>query len=125
MDTPRSSKEVLEELQAEGVTDLPHEVLEAAEQPADSADTGEESAQAKRDKAALEDKGALKPCEACGGEFGPFPFRSFLQSVEDGTMRRGVGLEVVKSMCSNCGLLRLHVADLLFYEDGEGDDAAR
>lgn len=88
----------------------------------ESADASEETAQGKRDKAALEDKGALKPCEACGGEFEPFPIRSFLQSVEDGTMKRGVGLEVVKAMCSDCGLLRLHVAELLFFEDNEDAD---
>jgi hypothetical protein len=90
----------------------------------ESANAGEESAQDQRDKAALDDKGALKSCEVCGGEFAPFPGRAFIQSVEeDGTYRRGMGLEVVKSMCTNCGLLRLHAAELLFFEDGEDDDA--
>jgi hypothetical protein len=86
----------------------------------ESADTGEETAQEQGDKAALDDKGALKPCEVCGGEFAAFPGRAFIQSVEeDGTYTPATGLEVVKSMCTNCGLLRLHVAELLFFEDDE------
>jgi hypothetical protein len=86
----------------------------------ESADASEETAQEQRDKAALEDKGALKPCEACGGEFVHFPIRTFLQTVEaDGTMRRGTGAEMVTAMCRDCGLMRLHAAQLLFFEDDE------
>jgi hypothetical protein len=90
----------------------------------ESADPGEETAQEQRDKAALEDKGALKPCEACGGDFVPFPVRTFLQTVNaDGTMRRGTGAEMVTAMCRACGLMRLHAAELLFFEDDEDEDA--
>jgi hypothetical protein len=87
-----------------------------------SPDAGEKTAQEQRDKAALEDKGALKPCEACGGEFVHFPIRTFLQTLNaDGTMRRGSGAEMVTAMCRHCGLMRLHAAELLFFDDGEDD----
>lgn len=85
-------------------------------------ESGEESAYAERDKAALEDKGALKPCEACGGNFVPFGMRSFLQLVDEpGTMRRGTGTEMAMAMCANCGLMRFHAVSLLEMDE---DDAA-
>jgi hypothetical protein len=40
-----------------------------------------------------------------------------------------MGGEMVTAMCSNCGLMRLHAAQLLFFEDDDEDqgedDAAR
>lgn len=84
--------------------------------------SGEEPAYAERDKAALENKGALKPCEACGGDFAPLGLRGFLQMVDEpGTMRRNTGGEMALAMCSNCGLMRFHAVTLLEMDD---DDAA-
>lgn len=88
----------------------------------ESTDSGEEPAYAERDKAALEDKGALKPCEACGGEFRALGLRMFFQSVDDDdTMRRGVGTGVTTAICSNCGLLRFHYPNLLHDEWSDDD----
>jgi hypothetical protein len=89
----------------------------------ESPESGEEPAYAERDKAALEDKGALKPCEACGGDFAPLGLRSFVQTVnDDDTMRRGVGSTAAIAMCVNCGLMRFHSTTLLYLD--EADDAA-
>lgn len=89
----------------------------------ESPETGEESAHAERDKAALDDKGALKPCEACGGDFAPLGIRGMIQTVgDDHSIRLGDGGEMVMAMCTNCGLMRLHAVALLFMD--EADDAA-
>jgi hypothetical protein len=83
-----------------------------------SSNPGEKPAYAKRDEAALENKGALKSCEACGGDFVPMGLRGFIQSVEDdGTMRRGIGSSYAIAICRNCGLVRLHSTDLLYLDE--------
>lgn len=88
----------------------------------ESPETSQEPAYAERDKAALEDKGALKPCEACGGNFVPFGMRSFLQLVDEpGALRRNTGAEMAMAMCANCGLMRFHAVSLLEMDE---DDAA-
>jgi hypothetical protein len=85
-----------------------------------SSDSGEEPAYAERDKAALEDKGALKPCEACGGRFVPLGLRSFLQTIDEpGVMRRGFGTEMALAMCLDCGLMRFHSISLLEMDEGD------
>jgi len=90
----------------------------------ESSKSSEDAANRWRDQTALEDKGALKPCEACGGEFRPVGTRTFLQSIDaDGSLRSGIGAEAITAICINCGLLRFHFAALL-HDDWGDDDAA-
>jgi hypothetical protein len=87
-----------------------------------SSDSGEKSAYAEGDEAALDDKGALKPCEACGGDFAPLGLRAFVQTVDDGEVfKTGSGATAAIALCMNCGLMRFHYVNLL---RGEIDDAA-
>lgn len=89
-----------------------------------SPETAEEAAKRARDEAALDRKGALKACEACGGEFGAMGLRGFVQLIDDDLIiEPGKGGEMVMAMCRNCGLLRLHSVDLLFMGESEQDAA--
>lgn len=77
--------------------------------------SSEKPAYAKGDEAALHDKAALKPCEACGGEFSPLGLRAFVQTIGDNgkTYRHGTGADAAISVCMDCGLLRFHYVSLL------------
>lgn len=68
---------------------------------------------------ALERKGALRPCEACGQtvSWAVQPNRGLVQTINEeagaGIIEPGHGIEVVRASCPNCGLLRLFVANTL------------
>ncbi|MGN6663026.1 MAG: hypothetical protein ACTHK6_02280 [Solirubrobacterales bacterium] len=90
-----------------------------------SPETAEEAANRERDEAALDRKGATKPCEACGSEFYVSGLHVLVQLVGSGkSIKLGEGGEAVTAFCSNCGLIRLHLTNLLF-KDEEEDDASR
>ncbi len=73
-----------------------------------------------RDEAVLDGKGALKPCDACGGEFVALGMRGFLQILnEDRSLTLGEGGEMIVAICNNCGLIRLHSTNLLFMDDND------
>jgi hypothetical protein len=87
-----------------------------------SPETAEEAANRERDEAALNGKGALKPCEACGSEMYVPGLHVLVQLVSpDRSIKLGEGGEAATAFCSNCGLIRFHLTNLLF--KGE-DDAA-
>jgi hypothetical protein len=66
-------------------------------------------------RAALERKGALADCEACGGDTWGVGQRLLLLPALDaaGGWMPGRGVDVVPVFCRHCGLLRLHAATLL------------
>jgi hypothetical protein len=83
-----------------------------------SPESAEEAAKRAEDLAALEQLGALRACEACGGEFTALGMRALLQLVgEGGRIKLGEGGEMVVAMCTNCGLMRMHSATLLFMDE--------
>jgi hypothetical protein len=85
-----------------------------------SPETAEEAAKRERDEAALDRKGATKPCEACGSEFYVSGLDALVQLVHpDGSVKLGEGGKAVTAFCSNCGLVRLHLTNLLFKDEAD------
>jgi hypothetical protein len=69
---------------------------------------------------ALEAKGAVKPCEACGtNAWGPARGGVFLPGFEDKEkITLGPGFVAIAIICTNCGLVRIHHMPQL--ESGRG-----
>jgi hypothetical protein len=64
---------------------------------------------------ALDRKGAVHKCEACGKDKWVISQSlMLLQALEpDGAITPGQGVEVVPVFCNNCGLIRLHATTIL------------
>ena len=64
---------------------------------------------------ALERKGAVRKCDACGKDKWVVSQNVFLlQALKPGGgVVPGQGVEVVPVFCNNCGLIRLHAATIL------------
>jgi hypothetical protein len=70
-------------------------------------------------ESALERKGARGRCQACGADAWGTGERLLLVHVLDGegNFAPGHGVEAVGVYCRRCGLLRLHVANLLLRDE--------
>ncbi|HEY2602653.1 MAG TPA: hypothetical protein VGI67_13935 [Thermoleophilaceae bacterium] len=64
---------------------------------------------------ALDRKGAVHKCEACGKDRWVISQSQFLLQAlsSSGTIVPGQGVEVVSVFCNNCGLIRLHAGTIL------------
>jgi hypothetical protein len=116
-DQERSVDEILARLKELGIS--PEEALGEVEARREARSRAPEEREAptdpEGDEAVLDRKGALKPCEACGGDFVALDLRGFIQLVnQDLSLTPGSGGEMLMAMCRNCGLMRLHSTTLLF-----------
>lgn len=68
---------------------------------------------------ALERKGAVRKCDACGNDKWIVSQTVFLlQALGDGgAVVPGQGVEVVPVFCNHCGLIRLHASTVLMKEE--------